>query len=112
VPKGSIVKSVSSSDNGPIVVIKNPIISVIGAHFPQDVIFHAVFYIRYGASYYDFEAIMEESGVRDHFTLTRWVARYSPTLALKAKSRKRTAGSSWHADKAYIKVKREWIYLF
>ena len=79
-------------------------ISFKGVHFPKDVILFAVFfYVRYAVSYRDLEEIMEERGVKiDHATLNRWVVRYSLTLALKAKSRKRTAGSSWRMDETYI----------
>jgi putative transposase len=43
------------------------------------------FYVRYGISYCDIEAIMEERGVKvDHSTLNRWVINYS-SLALTAK---------------------------
>jgi hypothetical protein len=39
------------------------------------------FYVRYGASYRDLEAIMEERGVKvDHSTLNRWVINYSSSL--------------------------------
>ena len=43
-------------------------ISFKGAHFPKDIILYAVFfYVRYGVSYRDLEAIMEERGVKvDH----------------------------------------------
>ena len=67
--------------------MKNPMISFKGAHFPKDVILYAVFfYVRYGVSYRDLEAIMEERGVKvDHSTLNRWVINYSSSLALAAK---------------------------
>ena len=62
-------------------------ISYKGAHFPKDIILHAVFfYVRYGVSYRDLEAIMEERGVKvDHSTFNRWVINYSSSLALAAK---------------------------
>ena len=63
-------------------------ISFKGAHFPKDVILYAVFfYVRYGVSYRDLEAIMEERGVKvDHSTLNRWVINCSSSLALTAKN--------------------------
>jgi putative transposase len=66
-------------------------ISFKGAHFPKDVILYAVFfYVRYGVSYRDLEAIMEERGVKvDHSSLNRWVINYSSSLALAAKKLKR-----------------------
>ncbi len=62
-----------------------------GSQFPKDVVLIAVFfYVRYGVSYRDLEEIMEERGVDvDHATLNRWVVRYSPTIAAKAKATKR-----------------------
>jgi putative transposase len=46
-------------------------VSFKGAHFPKDVILHAVFIqLRYGVSYRDLEEIMTERGVSvDHKTL-------------------------------------------
>ena len=89
-------------------------ISFKGAHYPKDVILYAVFfYVRYGVSYRDLEEIMEERGVMvDHATLNRWVIRYSPTIALNAKSQKRATSKSWRMDETYIKVKGQWVYLY
>ncbi|TXK96836.1 IS6 family transposase, partial [Methylococcaceae bacterium CS5] len=82
-------------------------LSFKGTHFPKDVILYAVFfYVRYGVSYRDLEEIMEERGVEvDHATLNRWVIRYSPDIAVKAKSQKRETNKSWRMDETYIKVK-------
>jgi putative transposase len=89
-------------------------ISFKGAHFPKDIILYAVFfYVRYGVSYRDLEAIMEERGVKvDHSTLNRWVINYSSSLALAAKKIKRAVATSWRMDETYIKVKGEWVYLY
>ena len=89
-------------------------ISFKGAHFPKDVILYAVFfYVRYGVSYRDIEAIMEERGVKvDHSTLNRWVINYSSSLALAAKNIKRAVATSWRMDETYIKVKGKWVYLY
>jgi len=88
-------------------------ISFKGAHFPKDVIFYAVFfYVRYGVSYCDLEAIMEERGVKvDHLSLNRWVINYTSSLALAAKKLKR-AVASWQMDETNIKIKGEWAYLY
>jgi len=48
----------------------------------------------------------------DHATLNRWVVRYSPLIALAAKSRKRTVASSWGMDETTIIIKGEWVYLY
>jgi putative transposase len=89
-------------------------ISFKGTHFPKDVILYAVyFYVRYAVSYRDLEDILAERGVKvDHATLNRWVISYSPALALKAKSRKRSIATSWRMDESYIKVKGQWVYLY
>ncbi|GFO74013.1 transposase, IS6 family [Bathymodiolus platifrons methanotrophic gill symbiont] len=56
---------------------------------------------------------MEERGVElDHATLNRWVIRYSPVIAVKAKSQKRETNKSWRMDERYIKVKGQWTYLY
>lgn len=85
-----------------------------GAHFPRDIILHAVFfYLRYGGSYRDLEEIMAERGVSvDHATLNRWVARYAGQVAEDARRRKQSTGRSWRMDETYIKVKGQWVYLY
>jgi putative transposase len=56
---------------------------------------------------------LAERGVAvDHATLNRWVVRYSPLIALAAKSHKRTVAGSWRMDETYIKIKGEWAYLY
>lgn len=89
-------------------------ISFKGAQFPKDVILFAVFfYVRYMVSYRDLEEIMTERGVRvDHAKLNRWVAKYSPLIASKARRRKAPTDRSWRMDETYIKVKGEWTYLY
>ena len=89
-------------------------ISSKGAHFPKDIILHAVFfYVRYAVSYRDLEEILEERGVKaDHATLNRWVVRHSSCLATAAKNRKRTIATSWRMDETSIKIRGEWVYLY
>ncbi|TYC64263.1 IS6 family transposase [Rhodobacterales bacterium] len=89
-------------------------ISFKGNHFPKDVTLFAVFfYVRYSVSYRDLEEIMQERGVDvDHATLNRWVLRYSPAIAAKAKARKRPVCSSWRMDETYLKVRDRWVYLY
>ncbi len=89
-------------------------ISFKGAHFPKDVILHAVFfYLRYGVSYRDLEEIMAERGVDlDHATLNRWVGKYAVLVTEAARYRKRVADRSWCMDETYVKVKGEWVYLY
>ena len=89
-------------------------ISFKGAHFPKDVILHAVFfYLRYGVSYRDLEEIMAERGVDlDHATPNRWVCRYAGLIAEAARYRKRPADRSWRMDETYVRVKGNWVYLY
>ena len=89
-------------------------VSFKGAHFPKDIILHAVFfYLRYGVSYRDLEEIMAERGVKvDHATLNRWVERYAGQVAEDARRRKRPTDRSWRMDETYIKVKGQWVYLY
>jgi len=90
------------------------LISFKGNHFPKDVVLFAVFfYVRYPVSYRDLEEILQERGVDvDHATLNRWVVRYSPAIAAKAKARKRPVCSSWRMDETYLKVRDKWVYLY
>ncbi len=75
-------------------------ISFKGAHFPKEVILHAVFfYLRYGVSYRDLEEIMAERGVTvDHATLNRLVERYAEQVAEDAHRRKQPTDRSWRMD--------------
>lgn len=85
-----------------------------GAHFPKDVILHAVFfYLRYGVSYRDLEEIMAERGVTvDHATLNRWVERYAGLVADDARRCKQPTDRSWRMDETYIRVRGAWVYLY
>lgn len=89
-------------------------ISFKGAHFPKEVILHAVFfYLRYGVSYRDLEEIMTERGVDlDHATLNRWICRYARLVADASQYRKRPTDRSWRMDETYVKVKGDWVYLY
>jgi len=71
------------------------------------------FYVRYGSSYRDLEEIMAERGVEiDRATLNRWVVKFSPLIAAKARSRKKPTITSWRMDETYIKVRGKWAYLY
>lgn len=85
-----------------------------GVHYPKSVILHAVFfYVHYAVSYRDLEEIMTERGVHvDHATLNRWVVKFAPLIADRARARKRPTASSWRMDETYIRVKGRWTYLY
>jgi putative transposase len=89
-------------------------ISFKGCHFPKPVILHAIyFYLRYSVSLRDLEEILAERGVVvDHATLSRWVVKFSPLVAIEAHKRKRLGAVSWRMDETYIKVRGQWMYLY
>lgn len=76
-----------------------------GVHYPKSVILHAV-------SYRDLEILAERGVQVDHATLNRWVAKYSPLIAITARRRKTPTDRSWRMDETYIKVRGEWVYLY
>lgn len=56
---------------------------------------------------------MAERGiVVDHATLSRWVIKFSPLIAIEAHKRKRPCAVSWRMDETYIKVRGQWMYLY
>src|SRR5450631_930979 len=56
---------------------------------------------------------MAERGVFvDHSTVHRWSVKILPVLASAFRKRKRLVGLSWRMDETYIKVAREWKYLY
>ncbi|MQQ09596.1 IS6 family transposase [Epibacterium sp. SM1979] len=85
-----------------------------GVHYPKSVILPAVFfYVRYGVSYRDLEEILAERGVSvDRATLNRWVVKFAPLIADRARARKRPTAKSWRVDETHIKVKGRWTYLY
>jgi len=89
-------------------------ISFKGCHFPKPVILHAIyFYLRYSVSLRDLEEILAERGVVvDHATLSRWVVKFSPLVAIEAHKRKKPSAVSWRMDETYIKVRGQWMYLY
>ena len=85
-----------------------------GCHFPEAIILTDIrWYLRYRLSYRDLEEMMAERGVSvDHATINRWVVKFRPMLAKRARERKRTVGSSWRMDETYVKVRGRWMYLY
>jgi len=56
---------------------------------------------------------MAERGiVIDHFTLHRWVIWLVPFLDKAFRRHKRTKDRRWRMDEIYIRVKRQWKYLY
>lgn len=48
----------------------------------------------------------------DHTTIYRWVQQYAPELDRRCRPHMKTTTDSWRVDETYIKVKKEWMYLY
>ncbi len=83
-------------------------------HFQADIILLCVrWYLRYSLSYRDLEEIMLERGLHvDHTTIYRRVQLYAPELEKRCRPHLKTTSDSWKVDETYIKVKKEWVYLY
>jgi putative transposase len=84
-------------------------------HFKKEIILMLVrWYLAYPLSYREIEELALERGLEvDHSTINRWVIKYSPQLEeLFRKRRKKRVGQSWRMDETYIKVRRQWVYLY
>ncbi|WP_378941724.1 IS6 family transposase [Mesorhizobium sp. ANAO-SY3R2] len=84
-----------------------------GRHFDRSVILLCVrWYLAYNFSLRDLEEMMAERGISvDHFTIHRWVIRFSPLLLERFNARKRGVTGKWHIDETYIRVLGRWMYL-
>jgi transposase-like protein len=85
-----------------------------GFRYPSDVIVLAVrWYLRFGLSYRDVEALLTERGVEvDHVTIYRWVLRFTPLLAEAARPCRHRVGDRWQVDETYVKVAGHWRYVY
>ncbi len=83
-------------------------------HFAPDLILLCVhWYCRYALSYRDLEEMMNERGLSvDHVTIFRWVQRYAPEINKRIRPHLKLAGASYRIDETYVKVGREWKYLY
>jgi transposase-like protein len=83
-------------------------------HFQADIILCAVrWYLRYASSYRDVEKLLRERGVWvDHTTVFRWVQRYAPELDKRCRPYLRPTNDSHRVDETYIKIKKQWYYLY
>jgi len=83
-------------------------------HFEAEIILLCVrWYLRYALSYRDLEEMMRERGLQvDHSTIFRWVQRYAPELEKRCRPHLKECNASWKVDETYIKVKKQWIYLY
>lgn len=85
-----------------------------GHCFPKAIILQAVYFkLRFSLSYRDVEELLSIRGVKvDHSTIQRWMFKFTPLVDQHSKNRKKSVGKSWRLDETYIKVKRQWRYLY
>jgi transposase-like protein len=83
-------------------------------HFQAQIILLCVrWYLRYTLSYRDLEEMMRERGLQvDHTTIYRWVQHYAPELERRCRPHLKPTTDSWRVDETYIKIKKEWVYLY
>src|SRR2546421_4873448 len=83
-------------------------------HDEADIILLCVrWYLRYSLSYRDLEEMMRERGLQvDHTTIYRWVQRYAPELDKRCRPHLKACNDSWKVDETYIKVRKNWMYLY
>jgi transposase-like protein len=83
-------------------------------HYPLDVILLCVrWYVAYSLSLRNLEEMMAERGIEvDHSSVHRWVIKLVPLFEKAFRRHKRPVGKSWRMDETYVKVKRQWKYLY
>src|SRR5436305_7535848 len=83
-------------------------------HYEPEIILLCVrWYLRYSLSYRDLEEMMAERGLAvDHTTIYRWVQRYAPELDKRCRPHLKACNDSWKVDETYIKVRKNWMYLY
>jgi transposase-like protein len=70
-------------------------------------------YLRFKLSYRDMAEIAWELGVLvAPSTILRWVVRYADKFGQRWRQFERPVGGSWRCDETYIKVGRQWMYLY
>ncbi|MGF6766162.1 putative transposase [Paraburkholderia sp. GAS33] len=83
-------------------------------HYPFDVMLLCVrWYVAYPLSLRHLEEMMAERGLSvDHSTVHRWALKMLPRLEKAFRCRKRPVGGSWRMDETYVKIGKEWKYLY
>src|ERR687886_352752 len=83
-------------------------------HYAPGVILLCVrWYCRYSLSYRDLEEMMGERGLTvDHVTIFRWVQKYAPEINKRIRPHLKMSGTSYRLDETYVKVGKEWKYLY
>ena len=85
-----------------------------GRHFDQEIIILCVrWYITFKLSFRDLVQMMAERGITlSHTTILRWVQQYVPEFEKRWSRYARPVGDSWRVDETYLKIKRQWVYLY
>jgi IS6 family transposase len=82
-------------------------------HAPDVILLCVRWCCRYSLSYRDLEEMMRERGLTvDHVTIFRWVQRYAPEINKRMRPHLRMGGTSYRLDETYVKVGKEWKYLY
>lgn len=83
-------------------------------HFEPALILLCVrWYCRCQLSYRDLEEMMRERGLSvDHTTIFRWVQKYAPEINKRIRPHLKLAGASYRLDETYVKVGKQWKYLY
>ena len=82
-------------------------------YLPEIIILCVSWYLRYPLSYRQLEEMMKERGLElDHTTIFRWIICYSPELEKQCRKHLKPVNCSYRIDETYIKVKKQWKYLY
>ncbi len=69
--------------------------------------------MRFGLSYRDVEELLAERGIEvDHVSAYRWVQRFTPLLAERARPCRHAVGDRWFVDETYVKIAGQWRYVY
>ena len=80
---------------------------------PQIILLAVRWYCRYPLSYLDVRDLLAEGGIHiDPATVNRWVVKFGPLIAKKAKAIHYPRSMFWHVDEAYTRVSGKWRYLW
>ncbi|GHP00403.1 IS6 family transposase [Reticulibacter mediterranei] len=83
--------------------------------YPTDIVLQVVLWrLRYKLSLRDVAEIFVARGiVFTHEAVRDWETRFAPLIANQLRRKRRgQAGTCWHADETYIKVRGKWCYLY
>jgi len=70
-------------------------------------------YCRDQLSYRDLEGMMRERDLSvDQTTVWRWVQQYAPEINKRMRPHLKMSGTSYRLDETYVKVGKEWKYLY